>query len=414
MDRGRGNTFANLGNYRCKIDSIPGPALENGRCVGEESDGGMNASYKTKSLQNASSPHYAEIHPGSIQRIFESITDEKTEEYIFPDLSPESSVPHSSVEQFVANGGRRTSPVPLEVERDVDPSIKKEVKREMEDSANVEEEWKGSTAHVVDAEDIEPAPSEVLSASVLSPIHIKLVCSICGTNFSSQWKLEKHVRKHVEGKPSFRCNIYGRTFKKPSNLERHRRNHADEKPFKCSICGRSFSRADDVKIHRRRHLGEKPFECAVCFRRFVKKGELTNHYRTHSGERPFLCSNCHKTFPTSSALRRHERSHTGEKPFECTICKKRFTRFQYAQKHGQIHRARGRKSDSCGVVVKQQGDSSNSQSLEIVLQSKECLYCGRPHMFPLIMQENVQLETGKFWSSSGNFWSSAGFAGNMV
>jgi hypothetical protein len=91
-----------------------------------------------------------------------------------------------------------------------------------------------------------------------------------------------------------------------------------EKEIVCVHCGTPFTSQTNLRRHMKIHSGFKPFACTHpgCNQEFLRRCDLKTHMRTHTKERPYVCSfeGCDRTFTTCSNLRRHERTgHGNEK-----------------------------------------------------------------------------------------------------
>ncbi|KAL4641691.1 zinc finger protein 490-like isoform X1 [Arapaima gigas] len=165
-------------------------------------------------------------------------------------------------------------------------------------------------------------------------------CNHCGRNFSKEWILRRHMRKHSDGgglearAASHSCPHCSRSFKQRKGLVSHLHSHSGAKPYSCSVCNQRFTRPESLNKHRRLHSGVKPFSCSLCPRRFFRSDGLKSHMRTHEeGRKPLpsptlpklcMCTHCGKAFSSITQVANHERTHTGEKPYECMLCHKRF------------------------------------------------------------------------------------------
>nr|CAD7423577.1 unnamed protein product [Timema monikensis] len=207
------------------------------------------------------------------------------------------------------------------------------------------------------------------------------VCSECGKQYRTNYKLSEHMRKHTGERPfacsscpksfrskiglaqheakhtgqyEFSCSTCGKGFQCKSYLIVHQRVHSNLKPYPCPTCSRHFKTKQSLLDHQNRHLGVKPYLCDTCGRRFITKGLCKSHQRVcgkgfltrvdlrihstmHTGEKSFVCEWCGKAFARRDALRCHRRSHTGERPYRCDICGQSFTQFSPLTIHKRLH-----------------------------------------------------------------------------
>ncbi|GBM79313.1 Zinc finger protein 236 [Araneus ventricosus] len=158
-----------------------------------------------------------------------------------------------------------------------------------------------------------------------------LVCTECGEEFSTQFKLDKHMHEHLTEQAmdqTFICRICSKGFRKLSYLKEHMKIHSklkaslhrrqykrniDRSTFshKCYFCGKQFQKPSQLVRHNRIHTGERPYKCDMCERAFNQKGALLIHKVKHTGERPYLCEFCPAAFAQKGNLRNHiRRVHT--------------------------------------------------------------------------------------------------------
>ncbi|XP_063911191.1 zinc finger protein 22-like [Zophobas morio] len=103
----------------------------------------------------------------------------------------------------------------------------------------------------------------------------RVLCEICGKEFSSKDNLRLHMRIHTNSRP-FVCFMCGKSFRRQVVLRDHERIHTGEKPYQCDVCGKCFTQRTPLVVHKRGHSGEKPFECHLCNKKFVSKGQMAN------------------------------------------------------------------------------------------------------------------------------------------
>ncbi|XP_069833098.1 oocyte zinc finger protein XlCOF8.4-like [Dendropsophus ebraccatus] len=177
----------------------------------------------------------------------------------------------------------------------------------------------------------------------------RLLCGICGEEFTNESSLHRHRRNHAR-KKLYSCLECGRCYIFKSYLVRHQRVHTGEKPYPCSECGKCFTTQSSLSRHERSHTGEKPHACSECEKCFTTHSSLVRHLRIHTGEKPYLCVECGKCFTDRPSLIKHQKSHTGLKPYICPECGKCFTDKTSLIKHMRIHK--GEKPYSCSECWK--------------------------------------------------------------
>ncbi|XP_044764804.1 zinc finger protein 260-like [Coccinella septempunctata] len=205
------------------------------------------------------------------------------------------------------------------------------------------------------------------------------VCKECGKVYTTNYKLNEHMRKHTGEKPykcgsceksfrskiglaqheakhtgqyEFSCPTCGKGFQCRSYLMVHQRVHSDVKPWPCSTCGANFKTKQSLLDHTNRHLGVKPFICDVCGRGFITKGLCKAHQKIHNGldNRKYSCKICNKMFVSKSYLQTHLKIHTGEKPYACEVCNKGFLTRVDLKIHSTLHT--GEKAYVCEICGK--------------------------------------------------------------
>ncbi|CAB3387525.1 Hypothetical predicted protein [Cloeon dipterum] len=150
------------------------------------------------------------------------------------------------------------------------------------------------------------------------------LCSTCGKSFKRKDVLKNHTKTHEDRVNWFKCEVCGKIFPTTHRLEAHRKIHFPEsRTEQCDICGWSTDCQSKLKYHMRSHSKEKTLSCDVCGKSFRNNSGLYNHKQIH---KPFShkCDNCGRGFSLSSNLRRHMKTHTGKKEFECDICHRFF------------------------------------------------------------------------------------------
>lgn len=78
-------------------------------------------------------------------------------------------------------------------------------------------------------------------------------------------------------------------------------------PKICTQCGKQYRTNYKLQEHMRKHTGEKPFQCSMCEKAFRSKIGLAQHFATHTGQFDYNCSTCGKGFQCKSYLIVHQR-----------------------------------------------------------------------------------------------------------
>lgn len=204
-------------------------------------------------------------------------------------------------------------------------------------------------------------------------------CSTCGKGFQCKSYLIVHQRVHSDLKP-YPCNTCGQNFKTKQSLLDHQNRHLGVKPYMCEICGRGFITKGLCKSHQKIHSGmdNRQYPCVVCNKMFVSKSYLNTHLRIHTGEKPYLCEVCGKGFLTRVDLKIHSTMHTGEKSFKCEMCGKVFARRAALRCHRRSHTGeRPYRCDVCGKTFTQFSPMAIHKRLHTGERPYECDACGK-------------------------------------
>ncbi|XP_031783060.1 zinc finger protein isoform X1 [Nasonia vitripennis] len=204
-------------------------------------------------------------------------------------------------------------------------------------------------------------------------------CSTCGKGFSCKSYLIVHQRVHSDVKP-YSCKTCGQNFKTKQSLQDHENRHMGVKPYKCEICGRSFITKGLCKSHQKIHSGmdNRQYPCVVCNKMFVSKSYLNTHLRIHTGEKPYLCEVCGKGFLTRVDLKIHSTMHTGEKSFKCDLCGKVFARRSALRCHRRSHTGeRPYRCEICGKTFTQFSPMAIHKRLHTGERPYECDVCNK-------------------------------------
>ena len=91
----------------------------------------------------------------------------------------------------------------------------------------------------------------------------------------------QHNRQHI-------CTVCGRNCPTKWKLERHMTTHSSDKPHACELCGKCFSHKGLLTQHLKRHSGFKAYKCTECDKEYSLKRDLERHMDVHRAEmKPF-------------------------------------------------------------------------------------------------------------------------------
>ena len=187
---------------------------------------------------------------------------------------------------------------------------------------------KGGKSKPMRSEDIDE--SVISKAVIKTPVKIKndgsaggdeetsvrfmtqYMCRYCAQRFDEWDKIKEHVSLHLKGKhTNHTCSVCGKEYRTPSKLQRHVRVHSGERPYACTVCGRRFTRSDHVKQHMKVHLPPQELNvCRLCGTRFLKRQSLQLHLQqAHLVNQLFTCNRCGEAFESLEQLNAHNLTH---------------------------------------------------------------------------------------------------------
>ncbi|XP_048515124.1 histone-lysine N-methyltransferase PRDM9-like isoform X12 [Athalia rosae] len=245
-------------------------------------------------------------------------------------------------------------------------------------------------------------------------------CLTCGLEFINRFKLNFHMKTHMEKK--YRCVTCGKNFTTQHHLKMHEAMHSDVKPFNCSYCPATFRYQKLLDRHQKMHDPDiaKPYSCPRCLMRFDTRNNYNHHAKTHTSTSrnptdnvdgnitlldfdnflvnnevsktpvSFPCEACSKEFPSIDSLATHKLSHRS-RPLVCDVCGKAFTHRKYYVVHQRIHT--GERPYLCAVCGK-----SFTQASTLTVHRRyhtgerpyTCTQCGKGFVTRTIMLNHMK------------------------
>ena len=107
-------------------------------------------------------------------------------------------------------------------------------------------------------------------------------CSFCSKAFSTNSKLNDHLKRIHENKKDLKCNICAMTFSVSNDLRNHIKNvhkkQKKEKNLKCDFCDKMFSEQGDINYHKKQaHTNEEIYNCEHCKKNYFSSNTLKRH-----------------------------------------------------------------------------------------------------------------------------------------
>lgn len=181
--------------------------------------------------------------------------------------------------------------------------------------------------------------------------HGKYTCQKCKKNYTSEVKLNMHI-KHCTFGQTLQCKICNKTFANKRNLRDHTKIFHEEQikeeskyHFPCPECDKVFYKKSNLTSHMLRHSDVTPFICGVlnCGKGFKREKTLIKHFQLiHEGIKDeFLCVHCGQQFMSQTGLRTHIAIHTGQeyikRNIKCDVCDKAFRCQADLKTHSVVH-----------------------------------------------------------------------------
>lgn len=176
----------------------------------------------------------------------------------------------------------------------------------------------------------------------------RVKCHICHRMLKT--KLKTHIEYIHSTETTASCKICRKNYSSKYKLMRHMKSHTDPRDpglsFRCERCDETFESLSKLNYHKAKHQ-TKVFQCDKCSKMFYRNGSLIQHQKVHESQE-FVCQECLKSFNNAAALRRHAESHVGqdfktvEKVIKCNVCDKTFPDQDQLNEHVVLYEGKGK------------------------------------------------------------------------
>lgn len=181
-------------------------------------------------------------------------------------------------------------------------------------------------------------------------------CEECDKSFSSNFRLELHIRTH-HTKRTVQCSSCDKTFVDKSMLDehissKHSARAQAEKSHECSICRKVYNRSSRLRKHMTTHeivQKNNVLICEACSMAFGAIEEIDDHCnRTHNDDNVNIikkeifyvvcCEYCECAFTDNRKLVKHKEDHLNDdKPFKCGFCMACYETYSKLKTHKNTH-----------------------------------------------------------------------------
>lgn len=181
-------------------------------------------------------------------------------------------------------------------------------------------------------------------------------CEECDKSFSSNFRLELHIRTH-HTKRTIQCSACDKSFVDKNMLDEHMSSKHSaraqtEKSRECPICKKVYSRSSRMRKHMTTHeqLQESSvLVCEPCSIAFAAVEDIDEHCnRSHDDDSVNIikkevlyvvcCEYCEFAFVDNEKLAKHKKVHLNDdKPFKCGFCMACYETYSKLKTHKNMH-----------------------------------------------------------------------------
>ena len=86
----------------------------------------------------------------------------------------------------------------------------------------------------------------------MSLYQLEYKCLDCGRSFTSEGRLNQHIKVHQNIKGLFVCDVCGKHLSSPKSLKRHKESHTRVQPYSCNVCGVKFTLIYNLIRHQKK------------------------------------------------------------------------------------------------------------------------------------------------------------------
>lgn len=181
-------------------------------------------------------------------------------------------------------------------------------------------------------------------------------CGECDKSFSSNFRLELHIRTH-HTKRTVQCGSCDKTFVDKNMLDehissKHSARAQTEKLLECSVCKKIYNRSSRLRKHMTIHERQQKnsvLVCEPCSMAFGAIEDIDEHCnRLHEDDNVNIirkdlffvvcCEYCELAFIDNQKLVQHKEIHmSDEKPFKCGFCMACYETYSKLKTHKNTH-----------------------------------------------------------------------------
>ncbi|CAL8099534.1 unnamed protein product [Orchesella dallaii] len=175
---------------------------------------------------------------------------------------------------------------------------------------------------------------------------VRFKCDLCPKSYTKADALKDHISKAHLKQFNYYCEVCGRGTMKKSEHEQHMFKHQAVKSFVCEICGSAYTYQHGLTKHLNEyHNGNssdsppvKKFNCKFCDEKFSDRLQFNIHLKgAHKDLYVHKCDKCENTYLSVTSLLLHKKINHAEAASQakCQFCDKEVASPIYLYNHFQ-------------------------------------------------------------------------------